>query len=288
MIGIISYFNGDLGIWKYRSSVLKASIKDLQTLKHPIKIIAQCWTDEIYDEFKDLEFVEVLRYNEPLFPYGARNEFLKLFYGSQDEYGLFMDDDTHIKNYYNFYELLGMFLNNNPSIRHIDVCKGLFIGRNGYKEQNLKIKEIVERNFTFLTGMSYFSSCVLILKNLKKHFGKELYFNKYPTGEDLVFLNGLKMLGLNVLQCQQFFWSGDSYDHSVLKGMRPEDKKAITAKDNENLQYHRELNGFKNQREIEARLPKFNPNVPRLTPYTFSQRELDFRPRPRKSKTSQS
>lgn len=158
-IYIISYLNNEI-------KREKPHIKQLEWLKENFKlndifILAQNYSIDKMDEINYI-------INNPIKPSLARNKLLSIFYSSNEEYGLFIDDDVILK------------------YKNINISKYIekLINKNNYWD-SLTFNEIRysgsfkdENKVSLLKKSNILSGAAFIWKNFKKLYDKEIYFDE--------------------------------------------------------------------------------------------------------------
>jgi len=116
----------------------------------------------------------------------ARNILLKEFYNSDDDYALFADNDCYFYTgkKYGANDIFVKTMRNIPleNLRNIDMIIAIDPSTSPFSKDLEENKKKDETHWRFVPG--YIASGLFILKNLKKHYNKELYFDTDFIKED--------------------------------------------------------------------------------------------------------
>ena len=217
MIGIISYLPNDEKIRSKRLLKCKELINFINRMLpgEPIHIVAQNYTENDFRYFgnDDLLF---LKYGGGIGCANAGNVILEKFYNSSDDVLLLSDDD--IKNY-DYYEIKELWTKLYYGEIDSDFTVGLDSALSPFKEMN--IKEDVENTFTFRPITKICAPNIYFMKNLKKKYGKEIYYSQKlidsDCAEDLGFICELLQENFKMFCCINWIKCGALGNHySVL------------------------------------------------------------------------
>ncbi len=208
-INIISYF----GKPEIRENRKRFHITQLEWCnkhfnKNDISVVYQNYEKDEYNHDLVGNYIDADCSKYKLPPGPARNILLERFYKSDEDWAIFIDNDTILddRNMGTLHELLDLDLSTFGAINAVNPASlgvGAFtksFEQGSYKGFNLVDNFIFER--CFLHGG------FMIIKNFKKHHGVELYFDdgtRLPNsgGEDNVFgIDVVTKFGLRVMQCR--------------------------------------------------------------------------------------
>ena len=180
-IGIISYLPRNEKRERRKHEIQRAFDK----LKEVIPADAKVYVcSQGYDEEDYQEGINYIKFDEGIGPSRARNELLKAFYESDDDYMLYIDDDNFIYDRYNVKGLLHEIHTNPDKFKMVDI----FCGIHGRFSPFTKENEALDLdNFYHFKQMPFQTTGELrILKNLRKYGKEEIYYDvNVPLGEDL-------------------------------------------------------------------------------------------------------
>lgn len=180
-IGIISYLPRNEKREKRKQETDRAfeNLKKVIPEDAQIYVVAQC-----YDEGDYKEGINYIKFDEGIGPSRARNELLKSFYESDDDFMLYIDDDNYIYDRYNVKDLFQEIHDNPKKFMMIDI----FCGIHGRFSPFTKENEALDlEHFYHFKQMPFQTTGELrILKNLRKYKKEEIYYDpEVPVGEDL-------------------------------------------------------------------------------------------------------
>lgn len=180
-IGIISYLprNEKRELRKKETrrafdNLMKVVPEDAQ-----VYVVSQC-----YDEGDYLPNVNYIKFDEGIGPSRARNELLKAFYESDDDYMLYIDDDNYIYDRYNVKDLFYELHTNPMKFKMVDMFCGIHGRFSPFTKEN---EQLDLMNFYHFKQMPFQTTGELrILKNLRKYGKEEIYYDpEVKVGEDL-------------------------------------------------------------------------------------------------------
>ena len=176
-IGIISYLPADEGKRIERKKVIQNSIKHLLKIfpADQIKVCAQNYKEEDYIDGLDY----IIKSKEGFGCGGARNELLKIFYASDEDYCMLLDDDTVLYDTPCSRKLFEL-LNDKGFLRFKNV--DAICGTETYNKKHVRISTaqltFEKMPFEQLNGL-------LIIKNFKKYYGEEHYYENTNCEDEL-------------------------------------------------------------------------------------------------------
>lgn len=236
--GIISYLPNDNDL---RTKRLTASRKQLEWLHtvygNDVKVlfIAQNYTD---NEVPNAPNIEVKLFEKGLGCGGARNEVLKEFYKSDYDWLLLMDDDTIIDDKYrpnNFMREIAA----NPDKFKIDAVNAVEPEYQPYKKLNYEDKANLT-HYKFTRRPINSGSATLIMKNIKKYYNDELYFNNPDANigegtEDVEFRLDWVIRGYTWYTMETWVRKSLAFNHSTIWLRTPEENTQMLLADLSNI-----------------------------------------------------
>lgn len=212
MIGITSYLPDK----DSRVKRLEAHRQQLEWLKFafPEEDIVVC-----YQNYKpeEIPIESDLVFDEGIGAAPARNEVLKKFYSSDDDVLMLLDDDVWFYDYYNAKD----FLKDIRNVKSWGMITPLNPAQSPFKEMNFKNIEIIEHSWILERCTSVLACGCYILRNFKKVYNKEYYFNTemHPwelTGyEDIDFTLQLLADNIPVYKCCQVVEKGPNNESTL-------------------------------------------------------------------------
>lgn len=225
IIGIISYLPSELEL---RSKRIKVHVKQCLRLNDLYPEFDVVQIDQGYEPADVDTFNSVLvngnrsvkhEMYDKLGTSKARNVLLNMFYNSSYEYMLLMDDDTLIYPYYNASMFFDDLLNFKDR-SEIGMIRPLVPLMKPFKRDNYKEKDVIYNYWILGSSLGINPSGMVVLSNIKKNFGKEVYFNESMNGsgngyEDYDFVLTLRELGIPTYTCKQLIVNPMLPDNSV-------------------------------------------------------------------------
>ena len=186
-INIISYIPDDR---QDRVEYLNRTLKSLAGCGMHINVLAM-WGDTIYSKVQYPTNLSVKLIKAPgMKQAGARNILLSMFYQTDEDYAVFMDDDMLFKTKtgYDIKQYLDFMIANIK----FDILGGVF-------HYSMPDKEFDVYLTRHLSGGCFF------IKNFKKYYNEEKYFDtEYTVLEDAEFGTRLLSEGYAVYRCTDF------------------------------------------------------------------------------------
>ena len=194
IIGICSYLPLDDKLRQFRLGRIKKQKEFFDTNLPGIKIYccAQQYRDEDY-----LSGIEYIKFEKPIGQSKARNELLKVFYNSDEDFILLADDDTWLYPYYDCINYFKDLLEDPKPFLKLDLVSGVLPVLGGFKQKIIDNFQAYESNH-ILTPLDAKTLAFTLLKNQKKYYGKEYYLSeiKYKGfHEDIDFIINLFLEG---------------------------------------------------------------------------------------------
>ena len=205
-VGVISYLPDD----SKRTKRLKASRTQIEWLhklfiNEKIIVIAQNYNEE---DYLDDPLVEYKKYDKGIGAGRARNQILLDFYSSDKDWLFICDDDTVAYPYYQYEEFFKELSNDTDKFSGIDAISAVEPEYTAYKKNNFEDKSNLT-HYKFTPRELNCGSATSIMRNIKKFYGKELYYDsiladKREGLEDVEFLlnwvlNGFTWYKMNTL-----------------------------------------------------------------------------------------
>jgi hypothetical protein len=218
---IISYF----GTGDVRSKRVEHHKKQIDWAKQQGLTPVVCAQE--YQEHEYLPDVEYpVKLKTRVLPAEARNMLLGLFYNSNEDFAVFADNDSvlydkehHVfsKDFNQKFQQLSV-----EQLRHVDMFFPLNPGKVPFTADVEKNKMLYETNWVFQRHTDSKGS-FLVVKNIKKHYGKEIYFDEdyrnsdgsMMSHEDIDFACQFLSEGLKTYQCKNLILKEFSVQHST-------------------------------------------------------------------------
>lgn len=211
IIGICSYLPLDEKLRSFRLERIKKQ-KEFFDLNLPgVKIY--CCAQQ-YKEQDYLEGIEYIKFEKPIGQSKARNELLKIFYNSDEDFILLADDDTWLYPYYDCMDYFKDLLSNPKPFLKLDLVTGLLPILGGFKQNILDNLASYESNHV-LTPLSSKTLAFCLLKNTKKYYNKEYYLSDIAYKgfhEDIDFFIKLILDGRVIRTNSTFIFNTPSND----------------------------------------------------------------------------
>ena len=291
-IGTIVYFR-DEGGFKIRKPPLEKMLRVLEPLKIPVHIIAQGWSPEWVKHFKDNFNVIIDEFEKPLGCAPARQVlFRKCLYETNADFLFNFDSDVVLQDLYGILGLLEIAHKTPERLENYDLIQGKCPQFVGFKKINIDNRELVERSFTFENGTRAVSQ-IYLLRNLKKFKNTEIYTqDDFIPGqfsfEDIHFFFELMVRGFRVATCSQMIYVISDNNQTTIVNQDGLKEKGSRQK-NRIIEFQKNADFFKlgSPTEVRRFFRGYNKSfekspVPRLIPHTFTEYELQFKPRKKK------
>lgn len=190
MIGVISYLPNT----SVRNQRITACCKQIDWLHElftdtKIHVVAQNYD---VSEYIDDNLIEYEKYPEGIGAGNARNKILEKFYNSDYDWLFLCDDDTTAYEYYSYQNFIHDIVNNPDKFKGIDAVSAVEPEYHPYKKLNYEDKANLT-HYKFEPRELNSGSATSIIRNIKKYYGKELYYpntdaSKGEGREDMEFL----------------------------------------------------------------------------------------------------
>lgn len=184
-VGFISYLP-DADNRDKRIRAIRATLEDARQVIPAdviIDVIAQNYKDDIVVSGPGFNYIH---YDEGIGQCAARNELLRRFYESDDDFLLYSDDDT---TFYDRYGAVQLFqaLHDNPSwFKDVDCFTGLEGRFTPFTEENAKLG--LEDKWVFKPMQFATSGEFRVIRNVRKYYRREFFYDSnLKYGEDLHF-----------------------------------------------------------------------------------------------------
>ena len=216
-LGIISYLPHNAEMRERRLRVhnnqlewLRKTFTDLT-----IFVVAQNYHESDYNGIVD-KYISV----EPCGPSKARNYLLETLYNSDQNFMCVLDNDITLYDYYNPQELLQLMDKYPQRFENVDMVESLSPVRMGFKEFNTPPDHVL-RYWTFDKQYKGTTQHFAIFKNIKKWYGKEIYYSvetfaEFGGAEDTEIGCHFTSEGFNVVRCNQLIENSTEYDYSTI------------------------------------------------------------------------
>ena len=219
MIGVISYLpNNELRT--QRLTAARTQLDWLHTLftEPQITVVAQAYNDSECD----YEGVNYIRYESGIGAGKARNVILKMFYESDYDWLFLLDDDTVAYDYYSYQNFIHEIVDNPEKFKAVDAVSAVEPEYHPNKKLNFKDAGNLT-HFKFEPRELNSGSATSIIRNIKKFYGKELYYpytdaNKGEGREDMEFLLEWLLLGFNWYTMDTWIRKSLCFDKSSIFG----------------------------------------------------------------------
>lgn len=215
IIGISSYLPKDKELREKRKIHIKRQYTFFKENFPDVKIV--CCSQQ-YGEEDYLPGIEYIKFDHGISLPGARNELLKVFYKTDEDFFLLADDDTIVFDYYGSLDLCKEIHKNPKKFLEFDLITSINPRYMPFKESMLDHKYENERNYCFIP-LSCKSNAFCFLKNLKKHYGVEVYYDNSVTNavgcEDMVFDAELVSRKYAVVTCKDLIMKTPAEDSTL-------------------------------------------------------------------------
>lgn len=232
MIGQISYLpNNDLRTKRLEAS--RFQIEWLHKLLPNTKIISVAQAYEVSE--CDKQFVDYERFENGIGAGAARNILLKIFYNSDYDWLFLWDDDTVLYEHYSPEKFLYDIFENEEKFKKVDAVSALEPEYYPYKKLNYQDKGNLT-HYKFEPRVLNSGSATSIIRNIKKFYGKEVYFpnvdaNKGEGREDIEFLIAWLKKGFNWYTMQTMIRKSLCFDKSSIFGSDTKSRDKILMHD---------------------------------------------------------
>lgn len=227
MIGIISYLPNDLVVRPKRIDAHRKQLVRLNELYPSIDVVQmnQQYSDKDVEKCNSIldNGLREVRHemHGKLGISRARNNLLKIFYNSDYEFMMLMDDDTLIYPYYDSSRFFDDLLNWADK-DSIGMIRPLVPSMVPFKKTNYEQKDVIRDYWILRSSLGINPAGMIILSNLKKNFGHEVYFKEDMKSEncegyeDYDFVLQLRELHIPTYMCKQIVINSLIPDGSVM------------------------------------------------------------------------
>lgn len=219
LIGQISYLpNNELRTKRFEASQFQIEWLHKLLPNAPIMCVAQAYEASECDK----QFVDYERFENGIGAGKARNIILEKFYNSDYDWLFLWDDDTVLYEHYSPEKFLYDIFENEEKFKNVDAVSALEPEYYPYKKLNYQDKGNLT-HYKFEPRVLNSGSATSIIRNIKKFYGKEVYFpnvdaNKGEGREDIEFLIAWLKLGLNWYTMQTMIRKSLCFDKSSIFG----------------------------------------------------------------------
>ena len=231
LIGQISYLpKSDVRTKRLEAS--RFQIEWLHNLLPNEKIIVVA---QGYDESECNMNVSYLQYKNGIGAGNARNVILKQFYKSDYDWLFLCDDDTTAYDYYSYEKFVNDIVNNPDKFEGIDAVSAVEPEYHPYKKLNFEDKANLS-HYKFEPRELNSGSATSIIRNIKKYYGKELYYsntdaNKGEGREDIEFLLEWLLNGFTWYTMDTWIRKSLCFDKSSIFGVDTKARDALLMHD---------------------------------------------------------
>lgn len=231
LIGQVSYApNNEL-----RTKRLEAAHYQIEWLHKLLPNVDIISVAQAYNESDYVDNVIYRKYPEPIGAGKARNIILEEFYHSDYDWLFLWDDDTVLLDRYECFEFIHDIFENEEKFKNVDAVSALEPEYYPYKKLNYQDKGNLT-HYKFEPRVLNSGSATSIIRNIKKFYGKEVYFpnvdaNKGEGREDIEFLLAWLKLGLNWYTMQTMIRKSLCFDKSSIFGADTKKRDAILMHD---------------------------------------------------------
>ena len=207
----------------------------------------------------------------------SRNDALNSFYSSDEDFLVLFDYDTVLKLYYDAYSFVRDLSEMEWMEYHnIGVIRSLVPSLAPFKRHNYELKEIVERAWLLEPSVALSPSSLLIIPNVKKKMGQEVYFEESNSSvslgyESYDFVLSLVEIGIPSYVCRQLVTSSplESKETKGVRKSRHAQNVMLTYSRHPNLRVRSEVVDNKVKSDVRKLNVKEAEWVPRQQLYTF-------------------
>lgn len=295
IVGVISYLPEDSAIREQRKSAHQKQLEWLRSIlpDTPIYVAQRGYREE--------DFVDGINYISADPGVGAaRNNLFRMFYNTNEDFMLILDDDFGLYDYYGGDEMLREVNDHPEKFMELDLINFSNPTKAGFRKPMMDNREVVEKYYTF-NSIASKQVCLAIVKNFKKHYNKEYFFYNEPTAystiaEDYEFIFQLILDGLNAVTGADLI--GKVF--SNLSTVTDYSKKLSNSKQHVELLNNTylylakkyklpmtDIDQIRSELTMRARTIRKSKNlrpykdilIEREHPHVFTEKELDYKPR---------
>jgi hypothetical protein len=218
LIGQISYLPRN----ELRSQRLQAAHTQIAFMHTMLPLANIISVAQAYDDSDYHSLAQYYKHEQPIGAGAARNEILKYFYESDYDWLLLCDDDTIFYPYYGYENFINDIANHENKFREVDAVSALEPEYHPYKKLNYKDQANLT-HYKFEPRELNSGSATSILRNIKKFYGKEIYYpnvdaNKGEGREDIEFLIAWLLAGFNWYTMDTWIRKSLCFDKSSIFG----------------------------------------------------------------------
>lgn len=244
-----------------------------------IYVIAQDYP-ESENNFLDSLEVGIIRCKK-LGVAGSTNYFLDRLFQSNDDFAFCIDDDVVLRDNYGSKDFLDYLHTNTPDI---DYCIFTNVAYDGFKRGNLEMRDLIENNFVFRASRGFIGlGCMRLVKNIKKFYDLEFHVDENnELHEDILLKAKFFANQLKVYHAPFFLYASVRNVTSTIDNRISEVNRERLRKSREYCYKSLGLFSDNPTYEIRKRYHYDHLNIPRPKKYTYTDYELDYKPRKRK------
>ena len=218
LIGQISYLPRN----ELRSQRLQAAHTQIAFMHTMLPLANIISVAQAYDDSDYHSLAQYYKHEQPIGAGAARNEILKYFYESDYDWLLLCDDDTIFYPYYGYENFINDIANHENKFKEVDAVSALEPEYHPYKKLNYKDQANLT-HYKFEPRELNSGSATSILRNIKKFYGKEIYYpnvdaNKGEGREDIEFLIAWLLAGFNWYTMDTWIRKSLCFDKSSIFG----------------------------------------------------------------------
>lgn len=179
---IVSYLGADPSLIAKRLSIHNRQIEWFKSLDLQIKVF-----DQNYEDSFRSPGVEYFGYSGAVLKqWKVRNIFLKEFYNSDEDYCIIADNDSILYDHFDGKEFIRAFIQNGKEFSNygIDAIVPIDAAKSPFNKYVSDRKDAYDSNYVF-NPVLFFRTAFFILRNIKKHRKKEIYFRDFSENENL-------------------------------------------------------------------------------------------------------
>lgn len=207
----------------------------------------------------------------------SRNDALNSFYSSDEDFLVLFDYDTVLKPYYDAYNFVrDLSEMERVEYHNFGVVRSLVPSLAPFKRHNYEIKETVERAWLLEPSVALSPSSLLIIPNVKKKMGQEVYFEESNSSvslgyESYDFVLSLVEIGIPSYVCRQLVTSSplESKEARSVRKSRHVENVMLTYSRHPSLRVRCDVVNDKIRSDVRKLNVKESEWIPRQQLYTF-------------------
>jgi hypothetical protein len=275
LIGQISYLpNTDVRTKRFEAAQFQIDFMHKLLPNAKIISVAQSYNDSecVYD------YVDYIRYENGIGAGAARNVILEMFYKSDYDWLLLLDDDTVFYDHYSPTTFICEVANNERKFKNIDAVSAVEPEYYPYKKLNYEDKANLT-HYKFTPRVLNSGSATSIIRNIKKYYGKTIYYsnvdaNKGEGREDIEFLIAWLKCGFNWYTMQTLIRKSLCFDKSSIFGSDTKKRDEILMHDLDVLCDRYKDDGITHDVKGKITWKKFNERYNKSEDVVYIQRAI--------------